>query len=206
MGRAFCGMHGRVPTSKTVHLLRQECNEVVPLTTLVSESEKAAASGSSEMYHKALRVKSLKMYEWLLSESAVFHLFIACSCIANLEMCMFTFMKWQELDTWIQTDNSPLVRMSNMATSPAAKAVRQLSSLMTSCAFGADSVSIEDFTAGLQQQAVAVTVLVSFALLLPFLSAITFGKMKSRKGSSVLHPFYSIQFNSIIKFDSISVL
>ena len=137
-------MHGRAPNEKTLPGMQEESNEVLSIATFLSEN----ISDSPEMYHKVMRVKSLKMYHWLMAESAVFDLFCCCVVIRSLERVMWSFMKWQDTDTWLIQGQSPLIQMSNMNTSPAAKAIREMAGVMLTSSFGADPIPIDDFAAG----------------------------------------------------------
>lgn len=142
IGRAFCGMHGRAPTSETLRSMQAESDEVMPIATFLFES--AGGTGNGNMFHKVMRVKSWKMYQWLCDESSIFHVFCCCCVMQCLEHVMFSFMKWQEQDTWLIPGQSPLICMANMTTSPAARAILDLSHIMSASLFSTENVTLED--------------------------------------------------------------
>ena len=137
-------MHGRAPTAHTLPQLQAESNENMSITALISHD-----GTSAEMYHKVLRVKSLKMYQWLIDEGAVYYLFCCTLTINSLERVMFTFMQWQQNDCWMSPGKSPVIQMANLDNSPAARAIRELAAVMSHSSFGTEAVTVDEFVAGI---------------------------------------------------------
>ncbi len=142
LGSAFAGLHGQTKSNPALNQGEGE--------ELVLFSETLMDSSSSGMYHKILRVKSSKTYEWLANEASVFHLFVTVAAVSQLERCMYKFMQWQQEDSCFATnEQTPLMRMANIETSPAATAVRHLVYILKTGKLGTQDVHYEDFVSGL---------------------------------------------------------
>lgn len=91
----------------------------------------------------------MKTYQWLIDEASIYHLVVTVTVVSVLERIMYCFMNWQEKDQcFVSNGKTPLVQMANMATSPAARAIRDLANILTSAKIGTHRVPIEDFVAG----------------------------------------------------------
>ena len=136
-------MHGKVPTSNTITSMQTESSELLSLSAYLTDSSEP------NLFHKILRVKSLKTYNWLLNESSVYHLAICCITVGALERIMFKLMKWQQVDRCEMIGGqAPLIQMANMNHSPAAQAVRHLSHILTARKIGAHQIDLAFLTAG----------------------------------------------------------
>ena len=123
-------------------MMRAESTELLTFGTSLLQDDPG-------LYRKALRVKSLKTYEWLVAEASVYHLFITCLVVAAPERCMFKFMLWQETDQCFVVDGTtPMIQMANMDSSPSACAVRHLAHILTDGVIGEYRVQYEEFAQG----------------------------------------------------------
>ena len=124
---------------------QEECNELVSAVDLVGDVTE------SEQFLKILRIKSFKVYEWLQCEKTAYNLLTCVLATQMLERVMWCFMRWQKAETWMTLENAPLIRMTNMHTSPAATAIRELSLMMQTgviSALSSGTVTIDEMTQG----------------------------------------------------------
>ena len=147
--RAFLLMHvspaGGNDLPQVMDERQEECNELVSAVELVGDATE------SEHFLRVLRIKSFKVYEWLQSEKTAYNLLTCVLATQMLERVMWCFMGWQKSETWMTLENAPLIRMSNMHTSPAASAIRELSAMMQTgviSAFSSGNVTIDEMTQG----------------------------------------------------------
>lgn len=113
-----------IPTYESA-TAQEEVREVVSVGTHMESAL------DSETYHKELRIKSLKAYEWLNNASTPHELLISVLTHSVLERIMYTFLKWQTDEVWLQRGLSPIVLMASFDKSPVVKALTNLASLMT---------------------------------------------------------------------------
>ena len=133
MLRAFFGVHNvslakhgaaSLPIYETANA-KAEAEEAVSLATMLEEAS------SADAYHKELRVKSMKSYQWLNGFGTPHRLLVCVLVNSCLEAIMYKFLHWQTNEIWLKCEQSPLVIMASSQKSPATKALGQLSSLMT---------------------------------------------------------------------------
>ena len=133
MLRAFYGVHNvslakhgasSIPAYESANA-RAEAEEAVCMAAMMEEAS------SAESYHKELRIKSLKSYQWLNGFGTPHHLLVCVLVNSALEAIMYKFLHWQTNEIWLKCRQSPLVVMASSQRSPATKALGQLSSLMT---------------------------------------------------------------------------
>lgn len=126
---AFKGTHS-LP-DKTVAQARADCVELIPTVSFLPQLD------SNEMFQKTMRIKSLKLYEFLCAEASVHHSFVCALVMRSLERVMYTFMDWQKRDAHLLTNgDAPLIVMANEDRSPTVRCIQELSSIMTTgCVF-----------------------------------------------------------------------
>ena len=112
-----------------------------------STSEFLQPETSTELYQKVLRVKAIKTYQWLQSQTAVYRMFLSTLAVTPMEQLMFCFLRWQRRDAYLRKQNPPVVMMTDPTLSPACNAIRSLcDQLKTGKVFPHhdDSISIMD--------------------------------------------------------------
>lgn len=134
LNHAFCRLHGCAQL-KTLEQQFNQSDEVLPTSAFLQQL------GSTELYHKELRVKSFKTYQWLLAQDSWFRLFLCVSIIRPFERMMHLFMAWQRDDAFL-SPTPPLVQMCRVDDSPCMEAIKELHGLMTSGCFKAHTVTL----------------------------------------------------------------
>ena len=122
MLKAFGGMHS---SGQAFFSTLDEMSTPTALVNLVDGLD-SVADGDPDLYHKTLRIKSSKAYQWLLNEASLYNTFISVLTNQTLERVLHTFLKWQREDQFLKVGKSPLILMSNMFESPAVYALRRL--------------------------------------------------------------------------------
>lgn len=108
----------------------------------------SVANNDSDLYRKTLRVKSTKAYQWLLDEASLYHVLICTLTNRTLERVLFTFLKWQRDEQWLEVGKSPLILMANPTTSPAVHALKRLFNLMKKGECADDGFVLEQLLQG----------------------------------------------------------
>ena len=103
----------------------RESEEALPTSTYLQEHN------STDLYRKALKVKSFKTYEWLRGEDTLFRVMLCTVIMRPFEKLMYLFLNWQSKDVFL-AECPPLVQMSRKQTAPHLDIIRELRELMLS--------------------------------------------------------------------------
>ena len=91
MLKAFGGMHS---SGQSMLSTLDEMSTPTALVNLVDGLD-SVADGDTDLYHKTLRIKSTKAYQWLLNEGSLYNTFMSVLTNQTLERVLHTFLKWQ---------------------------------------------------------------------------------------------------------------